>query len=186
MGTTVTTNLALIKPDANESIKVGPGVGWPAQNTINCDKIDALFRAQTLTWTPTFTASSVNPILGSGGFVEGKYVRLFPRMVFGFFRIDFGTTGANGGTGAYRMSLPPVAIDSALAAFNDSVVVGKAIFQDSSAVLTSDAFLVKYEIANNVFTFPTPSASLWGATNPVAIGQSDKLSGYFMYPTAAP
>lgn len=185
MGTTVTTHLSLIKPDLDEKIKqdLPTYAGWASQNATNCDAIDALFRKSTATWTPTWTAS-VNPTLGTGGLIEGKYIRLFPRMVIGFFRIYTGGAGFATGTGAYSISAP-VAIDSALAAFNNEITVGKACFYDDSSAATSSAFQVVYStVGSNIF-LRQPANDIWSATSPVTLAQQDRVSGYFMYPTSA-
>lgn len=55
-------------------------------------------------YTPTLTASSVNPTLGSGSSATGYYKRL-GRRVFGYANIKFGTTAA-AGTGYYGLLLP--------------------------------------------------------------------------------
>lgn len=182
MGTTVTTNLALIKPDADESIKAtGPFVGWPAQNGANCDVLDALWRASTHTWTPTWTAS-VNPVLGATGFIEGKYIRLWPRMVVGFLRLYTGGAGFTAGTGGYNFTLP-VAMDPSLAGFASELPIGKAIFYDDSAVATSSAFTAMYSTSGGTMFFKQPSNDAWTAASPVALAQQDRLSAFFMYPT---
>lgn len=187
MGTTVTTNLALIKPDINERIQesLPTWVGWAAQNGSNCDKIDGLFRASTHSWTPTWTASS-NPTLGTGGFIEGKYLRLFPRLVIGFFRIFAGTTGFSAGSGSYSISVPAAApIASELDSFNSELTIGKATFLDASAVATCGAFNVCYSPPSDVMFLRQTTNDTWTAASPVAMAQSDRLSGYFMYPTSA-
>lgn len=183
MGTTVTTNLSLIKPDVNESIQedLPTYAGWAAQNAINCDKIDALFRTSTHTWTPTWTGS-VNPTLGAGGFLEGKYVRLFPQMVIGFFRIYTGGAGFNPGTGLYSLAAP-VVIHPDLNAFSGEVTVGKAAFYDDSAAATSSAFTVHYSTLGTNLFLKQVTNDVWGAATPVALAQQDRISGYFMYPT---
>mgnify|MGYP000859542446 CR=1 FL=1 len=56
-------------------------------------------------YTPTLTASSVNPTLGSGSSATGYYKRL-GRRVFGYLDITFGSSGAAAGTGYYGVLLP--------------------------------------------------------------------------------
>jgi hypothetical protein len=185
MGITVTTNLSLIKPDTFESIKANMPTfaGWAVQNGTNMDKIDALFRADYTTYGMTWTASSVNPTLGAGGFVEGKFLRLHPRMVVVHFRMNVGAAGATAGTGTYLFSLPTgVAPEFALT--DGSTPMGKAYFLDSSAVVSASAFLVCYDsVSGKAFLRPS-AGDLWTNLLPVALGQNDRVSGYFMYPTA--
>lgn len=190
MGITVTTNLGLIKPDINESIKQALPTfnGWASQNAANMDAIDALFRASTGTYTPTWGATTTPPTLGTAGFTEGKYVRLFPRMVYVFFRIFAGGAGFAAGTGSYTVSLPPVAIDPAFGVvnFSDVVPLGKMIFQDNSAVLTSSVFPLNYSPTPNILLGSASVGGTWSATVPVVPAQNDRFSGYFIYPTAVP
>jgi hypothetical protein len=185
MGTTVSTNLGLIKPDTAESIRANMPTfaGWAAQNTINCDKIDALFRAVTATYTLNWTADTVNPTLGAGGFTEGKFVRLFPRLVLVYFRLNVGGAGAVAGTGTYRFNLP-TGISPELTLTDDSTPVGKAAFLDSSAVLTTTNFLVCLKPSTNNFFLRPSNGGEWSNSIPVALGQNDRISGYCIYPTA--
>ena len=187
MGTTVSTNLGLIKPDSDESIKANMPTfaGWAAQNTINMDKIDALFRATTATYTLNWTADTTSPTLGAGGFTEGKFVRLWPRMVIGFYRINIGGAGATAGSGTYRFNLP-VAPATEMTLTDDAVPIGRALFTDSSAVVSSSVFLASYRPSTGNMFFRAPSGAAFSDTLPVALGQNDTLSGYFIYPTAAP
>ncbi len=186
MGTTVTTNLSLIKPDLLEKIKedLPTFPGWASQNSDNCDAIDALFRRSTHTWAPAWTGS-VNPVLGAGGLIEGKYIRLFPRMVVGFLRIYTGGAGFSAGTGGYSISAP-VAMDASLTGFQNEMVIGKACFYDDSSAATSSAFQVMYSTSGGAIFMRQPNNDLWSATSPVAMAQQDRLSAYFMYPTSAP
>lgn len=185
MGTTVTTNLGLIKPDVNESIKAtGPFVGWSAQNAANMDMIDSLFRFNNTTYALTWGATTTPPTLGTGGFAEGKFVRLHPRMVVVFFRLFCGTAGFVAGSGTYSLNLP-VAIDPSFSVFTDTLPIGKMIYQDNSAVLTSSAFGLVYNVPNNFITARPSEGGTWTAAAPVVPANNDRYSGFFMYPTAA-
>ncbi len=185
MGTTVTTNLGLIKPDIAESIKQNLPTfqGWAAQNAVNMDKIDALFRCDFNTYTLNWTATSVNPAIGTGGLLEGKYVRLHPRMVIAFFRLNVGGAGAVAGTGTYQFNLPTgVATEFQL---NDlTTPMGKATFLDSSAVPSSSVFQPCWDNTAGKIFFRISNGDVWTHAVPVALGQQDRLSGYVIYPTA--
>lgn len=186
MGTTVSTNLGLIKPDADESIRANMPTfpGWAVQNGANQDIIDNLFRGNTGTYTPTWTASTTSPTLGTGGFVEGKWIRVFPRMVFVYFRIFTGTTGFTIGSGTYRISLP-FAMDASLLTFeSDFLPIGKAAFLDASTPATCSAFLALYSQGVSTAIFRPSTGGIWNDTNPFAMAQGDRVSGYFMYPTS--
>lgn len=186
MGTTVTTNLGLIKPDTAESIEANMPTfaGWASQNAANCDVVDGLFRNTQHTWSPSWTAATLNPTLGAGGFIEGKYMRIFPRMVIGYLRISLGGAGFATGTGSYSITLP-VAMDASLNTMQDEFPVGKAIFYDDSAVATSSVFNVMFTPPTGLLTFRPPLGQLWSSTNPVVPAQLDRLSAMFMYPTSA-
>jgi hypothetical protein len=190
MGITVTTNLGLIKPDTSESIReaLPTFTGWAAQNTVNADKLDTLFRAATASYTPVWGGTTSPPTLGAGGFTEGKYIRIFPRMVAVFFRLFLGGAGAAVGSGSYTIDLP-VAIDPAFATpsvFSVNIPVGKAIYQDNSAVLTSSNFTLHYSVTFNKIMAYTATGGTWSPTIPTALQQQDRFSGYFIYPTAVP
>jgi hypothetical protein len=185
MGTTVTPNLSLIKPDIDEKIEedLPTFAGWATQNAANCDAIDALFRFTNTTYAAAWTASSVNPTLGSGGSVTGKYMRLMPSIVVGHVLIDMGGAGFAAGTGNYRISLP-VAINPTIATLSDSIPIGKATYYDSSAVVSCSTFTCMYLVASSLMILRPPGSTVWNATTPVVPAQNDRISAYFMYPTA--
>lgn len=185
MGTEVTTNLGLIKPDTFESIKENlPSFdGWASQNADNCDTIDALFRQTEHTYTPTWTATSSNPTLGSGGFITGKYARLFPRIVLGWVKINAGGAGFNPGSGAYSISAP-VAIASELDGFSSEVPIGKAILNDNGTVLSCSAMGVYWSPSGNNFFLRPPGGGSWTEANPITLAQNDSISMFFKYPTS--
>lgn len=186
MGTSITTNLGLIKPDGSEKIKeeLPTYAGWAAQNANNMDVIDGLFRASNTTFTPTWGAATTPPTLGAGGFVEGKYLRLWPRMVIAYYRIYCGGAGFAAGSGQYSLTLP-VAVPTEFNNFSDAVTVGKAILYDDSAVLTSDLLTVMWSKTGNNLFLRIPAGGTWSNTNPFTLAQQDRVSIYIMYPTSA-
>jgi len=186
MGTTVTTNLQLIKPDQNESIKQALPTfpGWASQNATNQDKIDSVFRNSSTTYTLNWTGAVSNPAVGSGGFTEGKYVRLFPRLVIVFFRIWLGNSGIVVGSGEYRISAP-FSFDPIFTRFTDTIPIGRAAFFDASAAATCSTFTVNYRSSENVVVMRPPEGGFWAANFPVVPAIQDRWSGYFMYPTTA-
>lgn len=185
MGTTVTPNLGLIKPDGDEKIKedLPTFPGWASQNEDNCDTIDSLFKATNTTYTVNWTGSGSNPVLGAGGFTEGKYIRLFPRMVVGHFRILTGGAGFTVGSGAYRLNLP-VAPDADLLTFDDSFPIGKAVLLDVDTIANNTNLVVMYQISSGLAILRPPAGNFWSPTDPITLAQNDRLSGYFIYPTS--
>lgn len=185
MGITVTTNLGLIKPDGDEKIKedLPTYAGWADHNADNCDKIDSLFRHTEHAWSPTWTASTLNPTLGAGGSVTGSYVRIFPSMVFGFFNIFTGGAGFATGTGTYSLSIPAT-VKADLDTLNNSFPVGKAYLLDADNVLNSTTLTIMYSTSLKNLFFRPPAGSVWFSTSPFTLAQNDRLSGQFMYPTS--
>jgi len=59
------------------------------------------------TYTPTLTATTTSPTLGSGSTAVGYYKRV-GRMVFGYCQVVFGTSGVVAGSGYYGLLLPVV------------------------------------------------------------------------------
>ncbi len=186
MGTTVTTNLGLIKPDTDESIRedLPTFAGWVSQNEDNCNTIDGLFRHTYHNYSPTWTADTSNPTLGAGGSVTGKYARIWPGMVFGYVKIFTGGVGFLTGSGLYRLSLP-VAISSEINNFSAEVAIGKSYFLDATSVITSTNMVVMYDPANNVMFFRKHDGDAWRHSTPATLAQNDRMTAYFMYPTEA-
>lgn len=56
-------------------------------------------------YTPTLTASTTDPTLGSGSSAVGSYVQM-GRLVTYRAWVSFGTSGTAAGSGGYRVSLP--------------------------------------------------------------------------------
>jgi hypothetical protein len=187
MGTTVTTNLGLIKPDIDEKIQedLPTFEGWATQNQKNVDKLDALFRHTSHSYTLTWGALTTPPTLGATGFTEAKYIRLWPRMVIVYFRIYAGLAGFAAGAGSYTLNLPPDAIDPEFAEFSHTLPIGKMIFQDNNAVLTSTVMPLVYSPASGLIFARPSEGGTWSATLPVVPAGADRYSGYFMYPTQA-
>jgi hypothetical protein len=190
MGIVVTSNISLIKPDKNESIKANMPTfaGWAAQNAANMDTVDSLFRSSTATYSPAWTGSTTNPTLGTSGFVEGKYVRLWPRMVTVYIRIFAGTAGFAGGSGTYNLSLPFAPDPQFLTAF-DSIAVGKAILLSAAATLNCNNMVVLLTNAGLIycrFGGNTGVTTTWTPTGPVTLTNNDRVSMTFTYPTTVP
>lgn len=62
-------------------------------------------------WTPTLTASTTNPTLGTGSSRTGRWARV-NKIVTGSGKITFGTSGTAAGSGFYSVSLPATAQSS--------------------------------------------------------------------------
>ncbi len=137
---------------------------------------------QTATYVPSWTGSAGNPVLGAGGTVTGKYVRLHPGMCFGYARINAGGAGFTTGTGTYRLTLP-LLISDALNTVSMAVPIGKAYFLDASAVASSTDMTALYDPTIGLMIFRKQDGDTWTSTAPVIPAQNDKLIVNFAYPT---
>lgn len=80
-------------------------------------------------FTPTLSATVTNPVLGTGGVIQGRYLKIGTQIVYRFY-FQFGTSGVNGGNGLYRISVP---VDMSSQAPATSVVaIGDALAFDWS------------------------------------------------------
>ena len=59
-------------------------------------------------WTPTLTAFTTNPTLGTGSSQTGRYGRV-NKSVYGQGQVTFGTAGVAAGNGIYYISIPVTA-----------------------------------------------------------------------------
>lgn len=76
-------------------------------------------------YTPTLTAVTTNPTLGTGGSATGRHVRIGNLMEV-HATVVFGSSGVAAGSGAYRVALP-VATQAA------ATILGTGMLYDSSA-----------------------------------------------------
>ena len=76
-------------------------------------------------YTPTLTASTTNPTLGTGGSASGRYSQI-GKIVFGYGALIFGTSGVAAGTGTYYVSLPVARVS------NGEFPMGSIVLRDSS------------------------------------------------------
>ena len=144
-------------------------------NNLYATKID--FPADAwISYTPSLTSSGTTPTLGTGSIATGKYKKI-GKTVFGWAKIEFGTSGVSAGTGIYRISLP---IASASA---DEQTCGSGILQDSSA---NTAYTLVSHIPNTGYV-QLYQHQTSGATqvvfndNPINIAASDRLMINFTY-----
>jgi hypothetical protein len=135
-------------------------------------------------YTPALTSSGTQPVLGTASVATGKYVQI-NKFVYGYFNIQFGTSGITAGTGTYFISLP---VPSARTSGNFwEYNLGTGSFNDNSS---ANDFMLKF----NFSSATTMAAYYWSAFNstlaglgaaaPVAIAASDRFSGFFAYEAA--
>jgi hypothetical protein len=126
-------------------------------------------------WTPVWTASTTNPVIGNGT-ISGNYCR-FNKTVIAEGSIIMGSTTTYG-TGTYRISLP----------FGTAVVtngsVGYATVFDASAgyiaytglATQASSTLFEFRIGNGLGQFQP--------TVPITLGASDQFRFTFIYQAA--
>ena len=135
-------------------------------------------------YTPVLSSSGTQPVLGTGGSATGKYVQI-NKFVFGYFNIQFGTSGVTAGTGTYLVSLP---VNSSRTTGDFwQYNIGTGSFSDAN---TGNDYMMKWNFASAT----TISAYYWGTFNglvnafgaaaPVGIATSDRISGFFTYEAA--
>ena len=130
------------------------------------------------TWTPTLTASTTNPTLGTGSITAGRYVQN-GKVVTAVAYIQFGSSGAAAGTGSYRVSLPVNAT-----AYTRSYGMGSGAFIDVSA---ANGYLLMPQVeATTYCTFRIQGGAYgdFNATNPVAPSNNDQIHLFFTYEVA--
>jgi hypothetical protein len=137
-------------------------------------------------WTPSLTASTTNPTLGTASRAEGIYVKV-GRLVVANFVIEFGTSGTNAGSGFYRINLPVNAAQQ-LTNVGDYVLGDVRLFNFGpneearvQAIMNSVGLLtMSYPDAWPVGTFTSV-----GDAAPWAWGASDSMRGQLIYEAAS-
>ena len=108
---------------------------------------DATPAAPDTAWTAygaTLTATTTNPVLGTGGGITGRYQR-FGRLIIGSVDWKFGTSGITIGSGTYRISLPVLPITPP---WGTEASVASGYIRDlSAAVSTSRLPVVGWQVA---------------------------------------
>jgi hypothetical protein len=138
-----------------------------------------------ISYTPQLTATTTNPTLGTGGIIEGQYIKI-GNLVIGNYFIRFGTSGVNAGSGTYRVSLPSQISE---------IITGNQYVYGSGYVFDLSAGAGR--ILNNVYSngnsfvtlgyMETTSNVFSNATNaaPWTWAASDEIQGNFMYMEAS-
>lgn len=151
-------------------------------NTHVRDNLNAAFPLGVDAWTsytPTLTASTTNPTLGSGSTQAGAYTRI-GRIIIGRARIQFGTSGVAVGSGTYRISIPVAPISAG------EVIVGTGRFYDISA---DDLWVLSAHIEGAgsyvVMSFTSTGTYVVGSAAPVVPAASDILMVNFTYESSS-
>ena len=105
-------------------------------NTYQRDNMDAVAPdgVQTRTFTPTLTASTTSPTLGSGSTASGVATMLGNLAVVHIY-VAFGSSGTNAGSGNYLLNWAalPSDFDAHATLVSSNFVTGSGYVRDSSA-----------------------------------------------------
>jgi hypothetical protein len=137
-----------------------------------------LSAAQRRSFTPTLTATTTNPTIGTGSTRNGWYsIGPGPTCTYSFF-VRMGTSGFAAGSGSYKISLPITAADANLGAFPAH---GVCLLNDNSAGASSDGtcWIPAGDLSN--LQFITGSNTV-NNTTPWGWANSDYITGSITYP----
>lgn len=143
-------------------------------------------------YTPTLTASTTSPTLGTGASATGYY-RQIGRMVHGYASIVWGSSGTAAGSGYYGLLLPvaPANRDQAIGIgylldYDDQVrfvVASLGVSVDLWAAATKKAIIVTTNTAGSGFSTGDNPV---GAATPWAWSANDKILLNFSYEASTP
>ena len=138
--------------------------------------------AAWVSWTPTLTAVTTNPTLGTASTATGKYTQI-NKLIVADFLIVFGTA-PTAGSGVYRVSLP---ITAASTTSYYEASKGQILIRDSSTQFQYQA--TPYFNATTTMQIAY-SATYGGAlvdtsnANPWTWAAGDSISGFVIYEAA--
>lgn len=125
-------------------------------------------------WTPSWTATSVNPAIGNGT-ITGKYINVGGKLVVFSARIVAGSTTTYG-TGNYILSLPQTAdtnFPGLISMFATDSSAGSAIYNGAGYIDTSTTMLM--------LTQHESAAGNYTPTSPITFAQSDRIVVFGVY-----
>jgi hypothetical protein len=129
-------------------------------------------------FTPTLTASSSNPNLGTGGTATGYYHRN-GHLITVWVNITFGSSGTSAGSGTYSIA-QPVAADSSL--YAPSWGLGSIFLVDADTAANRDLVVVEYITATTVRMRPNKlTGTLVTHAVPFGWTANDNLFGSWSY-----
>lgn len=131
------------------------------------------------TYTPTLTADTTDPTLGTGA-VQTGIIHLNGEEVTIWFEIVFGTSGAAAGSGNYRIPLPTA---YPLAPSMPDTGIGVGMMTDASPAADRGAIYVADQANNWMRIRIADASSLVSNTNPWTWTNNDRLHGTVHYLT---
>jgi hypothetical protein len=127
------------------------------------------------TYTPTLTASTTNPTLGTGSSVSGRYGQV-NKIVCGQGQINFGSAGVVAGSGFYFVSLP-------ITAQSSGKVIGQFQFYDASASAVYIGTLISDTTTRSLMYYNNPASVTTNAA-PFVWAANDFIRYTFQYEAA--
>lgn len=160
-----------------------PVSGWPipldsdplgdAAGQIIRDLVDAIEAGWTA-YTPTLTAVTTNPTLGTGSVAVGAYKRI-GKTVFWRASILCGSAGVVAGSGTYQLSLPPIAAKSTE---RSQYTKGSGLIKDSSTVAAVATFYGASATIVNIWA-STSTTLVSGAISGAQANRSYEAQGQY-------
>ena len=126
-------------------------------------------------YTPTLTASTTSPTLGTGSSVSGRYGQV-NKIVCGQGQINFGSAGVAAGSGFYFVSLP-------ITAQSSGKVIGQFQFYDSSAAAVYIGTLISDTTTRSLMYYNNPASVTTNAA-PFVWAAGDFIRYTFQYEAA--
>jgi hypothetical protein len=135
--------------------------------------------AQWLEFIPTLTASTTNPTMGTGSALEGRYWQWEDLIIYRFF-VQFGSSGASGGSGTYRLSVPePIGL---FAPSNSAFSLGSVVLFDWSVAGHKELAAVG-RLSATALQFYVDDATV-SHNAPFLWTNDDRLGGTVVYQTS--
>lgn len=166
--------------------------GWPipldadplADGALAIRNLVTAVEAAWVNASPTLTASTTNPTLGTASQQLGRYKR-FGKTILYQGHLQFGTAGVAAGLGVYRISLPVAANVSipfrrlGLVTTYDASTGGIAQLFANLDNVAGGYFIASYPSA-----YPVGSSVNLGNSSPMAFAASDQIDWSIMYEAA--
>lgn len=135
-------------------------------------------------YTPTLTALTTPPALGTGGSVTGKYWRE-GGMARVAIRVVWGTAGVSPGAGEYRLTLPIAASGSLTAStgLGNGHPIGTATMRNAATAGSSTGGFAQLATSTSILIL-APGGGSVGAANPWAWAVNDRINLLLNYPVA--
>lgn len=145
--------------------------------TLSAAKLQELASVDTI-WFPTLIAQTTTPTLGAAAQLDGV-IWISGQKVDVWFKIIFGTSGVNAGSGTYYLPLPSD-YPASTALMPTGCTIGEATLYDSSAPSYSAGSIT---LAGDSAFIAISGGGLVNHANPYVWAASDQIVGHYSYLT---